>query len=121
MKNNKLRTYVLLLVLAVPAVWISAKVRLPHFVTDSMVVQQQSRWTVNGSADGKKVSVTTSWNGKTSTATVCTDGKFSVDIVTPKAGGPYTITFDDGSKTTLRDVYSGEVWLCSGQSNMECP
>ena len=121
MKNNKLRTYVLLLVLVVPAVWISAKVRLPHFVTDSMVVQQQSRWTVNGSADGKKVSVTTSWNGKTSTATVCTDGKFSVDIVTPKAGGPYTITFDDGSKTTLRDVYSGEVWLCSGQSNMEMP
>lgn len=107
--------------MAVPSAWVSAKVRLPHFVTDSMVVQQQSRWTVNGSADGTNVNVITSWNGKTSTAPVGANGRFSIEIITPTAGGPYTITFDDGSKTALRDVYSGEVWLCSGQSNMEMP
>ena len=42
-------------------------------------------------------------------------------LATPKAGGPHKITFDDGERLTLRDIYSGEVWLCSGQSNMEMP
>ena len=40
---------------------------------------------------------------------------------TPEAGGPYTIELSDGERLTLRDVLIGEVWLCSGQSNMEMP
>lgn len=121
MKNYNLEPCILLLALALSAVEVAAKVKLPAFVTDSMVVQQQSLWTVNGTAEGRRVTVTTSWNGESTAADVGADGKFTVGITTPNAGGPYTITFDDGDKTTLTDVYSGEVWLCSGQSNMEMP
>lgn len=103
------------------AVNVTAKVRLQSFVTDSMVVQQQSRWTVTGHADGDRVTVTTSWNSCRTTAVTGTDGKFTAVISTPKAGGPYTICFDDGEVTRLNDIWSGEVWLCSGQSNMEMP
>ncbi|MGN1245991.1 MAG: sialate O-acetylesterase [Muribaculaceae bacterium] len=97
-----------------------AKVELPQFVTDSMVVQQQSNLKIEGKAS-RNVKVTTSWNGKTTVAPTDAEGRFAVTIATPKAGGPHKITFDDGERLTLRDIYSGEVWLCSGQSNMEMP
>lgn len=100
---------------------VAAKVRLQSFVTDSMVVQQLSVWTIVGHTDGKSVAITPSWDGKSVTATVATDGSFSAQISTPKAGGPFTVTFDDGETTVLHDIYVGEVWLCSGQSNMEMP
>lgn len=74
-----------------------------------------------GSADGTIVKVTPSWNNKTETASTDSNGRWSLRLKTPKAGGPYTITFDDGDKTVLKGIYSGEVWLCSGQSNMEFP
>ena len=106
---------------ALDATHCQAKVVLPHFVTDSMVVQQKSKWEIVGKASGQMVKITPSWNGKTITTKTNQDGTFCTYINTPRAGGPYTITFDDGDKLTLHDVYSGEVWLCSGQSNMEMP
>jgi sialate O-acetylesterase len=48
-------------------------------------------------------------------------GAFDFDLRVPAAGGPYTLTFDDGKKTVLDNVMAGEVWFCSGQSNMEMP
>lgn len=48
-------------------------------------------------------------------------GKWSLKIPTPAAGGPYEITFSDGKKLQLKNVMIGEVWFCSGQSNMEMP
>lgn len=99
-----------------------AKVRLPHFLTDSMVVQQNSILTIPGIAtSGAEVKVTTSWNNKTYNVTADTIGRFTVKANTPSAGGPYRITFDDGDVTELNDILSGEVWMCSGQSNMEMP
>ena len=99
----------------------SAKIVLPHFVTDSMVVQQNSRWNITGKSTGHEVNITPSWNGKTVKVATDVDGTFSAYINVPRAGGPYTIKFDDGTPLMLRDVYIGEVWLCSGQSNMEMP
>lgn len=99
-----------------------AKVVLPHFITDNMVLQQKSELTIPGNArPGSEVKVIPSWDNKTYTATADASGKFGVALKTPAAGGPYTITFDDGEVTTLKNVMSGEVWLCSGQSNMEMP
>ncbi len=48
-------------------------------------------------------------------------GEWQVAVYTPSAGGPYNIVFDDGDKIILEDVLIGEVWLCSGQSNMGMP
>ena len=100
-----------------------AKVTLPPVIGDNMVLQQQTSAALFGKADpGKKVTVKTSWNGKTvSTVADSQTGKWLLRVQTPAAGGPYEITISDGDKTVLHDVLIGEVWLASGQSNMEMP
>ena len=99
-----------------------AKVEMSPLFSDNMVLQQQSEAPVWGKAKaGKKVVVTTSWDGKKYECRAEADGRWRVDVSTPKAGGPYEITVSDGKPVTLRDVMIGEVWLCSGQSNMDMP
>ena len=98
----------------------SAKVRLPQFFSDNMVLQQQSECNLWGWAEpGKKVSVSTSWDKKNYMVTARKDGGFTLKVNTPTAGGPYTITFHDEAVVQLSNVMIGEVWICSGQSNME--
>lgn len=98
-----------------------AKVRLPHVISDGMVLQQQSDVKLWGKArPGSRLTVLTSWNGKSYLAKAAADSTFAVRVKTPAASKKtYTITFSDGEKTTLRNVLVGEVWLCSGQSNMD--
>ena len=99
---------------------IGAHITLPQFFSDGMVLQQQTECRLWGTADkGKAVSITTSWDNKTYKSQADKDGKFEVRVQTPMAGGPYDITLSDGSACTLSNVMIGEVWLCSGQSNME--
>ena len=102
---------------------LQAKVTLPSVLSDNMVLQQQTDAALWGKAEpGKKVTVKTSWNKKTvSTTADPQTGKWIVRVATPAAGGPYEITISDGEKLTLKNVLIGEVWFCSGQSNMEMP
>lgn len=96
------------------------EIRLPSIISDNMVLQQQSGVPLWGNATANhKVSVVTSWNHKQYTTQSDADGKWKVKVQTPRAGGPYTITFDDGDKLIIKNVMIGEVWICSGQSNME--
>lgn len=118
-----MRSYILILlcVLTLP-ICVSAKVELRSYMTDSMVMQRNSDFLLAGKAAGKSVTITSSWNGKTMKARVAKDGSFSATVNVPDAGGPFNIDFTDADGTTsLRDVWSGEVWFCSGQSNMEMP
>ena len=97
-----------------------AKVRLPQFFGDNMVLQQQTECNIWGWTEpGRKVVVNTSWDKSTHTATARKDGRFDVKVPTPGAGGPYNISFRDGDDVILSNVMIGEVWICSGQSNME--
>lgn len=98
------------------------KVKLPAMMGEHMVLQQNSNVKLWGWADGKKVTVTTSWNNRTYQAATGKDGAWMVKVDTP-AGGytPYSITISDGTPVTLSDILVGEVWICSGQSNMEMP
>lgn len=103
-----------------------AEVKLPMMFADGMVLQQQAAVRLWGWCDrfyggisGRKVTMTTSWDGRSYTAVSDGDGRFEVTVQTPVAGGPYEVTFNDGEQRRLRDVFIGEVWLCSGQSNME--
>jgi sialate O-acetylesterase len=99
---------------------VHAKVKLPSFFADGMVLQQQSECNIWGWAEpGKEVLIDTSWDKKTHLATARKDGRFDVKVKTPEAGGPYSIAFRDGDVVRLSNVMIGEVWLCSGQSNME--
>ena len=101
---------------------VQANVVLPGIFGDNMVLQQQSEAQFWGkAAPGKKVTIRPSWSSQPVTAAVGKDGRWQVAVPTPAAGGPYTIELSDGEPLTLRDVLIGEVWLCSGQSNMEMP
>lgn len=100
-----------------------ADVTLPGWMTSNMVFQQKT--TVHLQATAKKgatVKITPSWDKQTVKVLADkTTGTFEFDLKVPSAGGPYTLTFDDGKKLVLENVMSGEVWFCSGQSNMEMP
>ena len=116
------RCILLFLIFHLSLILSHAEVHLPAFFSNNMVLQQQTECHLWGTADkDKTVSVTTSWDGKTYRTKAQGNGEWSLAIQTPKAGGPYTITFDDGKKYQLNNILIGEVWLCSGQSNMEMP
>ena len=105
---------------ALMAVTANAKVTLPKFFSDNMVLQQRSECNLWGKADANKiVSITTSWDNKTYKVKSNSHGDFEVKVKTPQAGGPYTIHIADESTVILNNVMIGEVWICSGQSNME--
>lgn len=100
-------------------------VELPDIVSDNAVLQQNASARLWGWAKpGVKVTVTPSWNGKQYTVKADSKtGRFDVSVQTPEASfTPWTITFDDGEKpVAISNVLVGEVWFCSGQSNMEMP
>ncbi|HTG54956.1 MAG TPA: hypothetical protein VL943_01720, partial [Niabella sp.] len=99
-----------------------AKLKLPWFFSDNMVLQQQSSPSIWGWTDKKNaVTVTTSWNNKKYTVQPDGKGKWKVAVATPKAGGPCEITITDGQIVKIKNILIGEVWICSGQSNMEMP
>jgi len=98
-----------------------AKVVLPSIISDNMVLQQKTDAALWGWAKaGAKVTVKTSWDKKKYVAQADKEsGKFSLTVSTPEAGGPYSIEFSDGEKLPVNNILIGEVWFCSGQSNME--
>ena len=105
------------------ALTLGAKVRLSALVGDNMVLQQQTDARLWGWADsGATVRVTPSWDGQTVVCQADAEGRWLVSLKTPAAGyTPYEITFDDGEPLTLKNILVGEVWLASGQSNMQMP
>ena len=102
------------------ALSVSAKVTLPRVIDSKMVLQQQTSVKLWGWSDQKEVTITTSWDNKQLKAKV-TDGRWQTMLATPEGSfTPQTITIADAdSKQELTDVMIGEVWICSGQSNME--
>jgi len=98
-----------------------SQTELPHFISDHMVLQQQTLAAIWGKDNpNKKITVKASW-GKSATTVVDSKGKWKVQLATPAAGGPYDIEIKGTNTITLKDVLIGEVWFCSGQSNMEMP
>ena len=97
--------------------------RVAHIFSDHMVLQRETETPVWGwGVPGRTVSVLTSWNGRTETTRVASDGTWRVNLSTMEAGGPYTVTVWSGNdRIQFHDVLLGEVWVCAGQSNMEMP
>lgn len=106
---------------------------LPHFllaqlsvttlISDNMVLQRHAEVIVNGTANSnRKVFVKTGWTKKKYCVKADNTGKWQVVIPTYEAGGPYTISVTSEKENVLvRNILLGDVWLCSGQSNMEMP
>lgn len=100
-----------------------AKVRMASLFNDGMILQQQSDVKVWGWAKpNSKVTLTGTWNKKKVTCQSGNDGKWEARMQTPAASfTPYELTVSDGEKLTIKNILIGEVWLGSGQSNMEMP
>ena len=101
-------------------VQLAANVSLPAIFSDNMVLQQKSKVKIWGWAKpGEAVKLVASWNGDTLSVTPGNQGHWEITLQTPAAGGPYSIYIQGNNSITLNNVLLGEVWLCSGQSNME--
>lgn len=97
-----------------------ANISLPNILSDNMVLEQQSNVKLWGwGSPAEKVFITTSWNQKTDSVKTDGNGKWELAVQTPVAGGPYTITFKATNTIVINNILIGEVWICSGQSNME--
>ena len=95
---------------------------LPTFFSDNMVLQQNTTVRLFGKAKASStVTITTDWDHQTTQTLSDAAGKWEIAIQTPAAGGPYQLRISDGEPLTLKNVLIGEVWFCSGQSNMEIP
>ncbi|MGD9929192.1 MAG: sialate O-acetylesterase [Mangrovibacterium sp.] len=120
--NFFMKRNLLVMVLLVAALQAQAIVKMPALFADNGILQQKSNVAIWGWADAKStVTVTPSWNGKTYETKAGRDGKWKLSVETPEAGGPYEIRISDGTELVLKNILIGEVWLCSGQSNMEMP
>ena len=108
----------ILLLICISGQIAQAQVRLPKIFADHMVLQQNQPIRVWGWAKpGEKVSV--NLNDQKASASTSKDGKWMVSLPAQKAGGPSVLSVKGRNQIILNDVMIGEVWLCSGQSNME--
>lgn len=110
------------LVLLVTAFSAEADIRLPSLFGSGMVLQQKTKVPLWGWADpGRTLTVVTSWDKQRYTVVPAADSSWSLMVTTPVAGGPFDIHINNGTVLDLKNVWIGEVWLASGQSNMDMP
>ncbi|MFZ4412954.1 MAG: sialate O-acetylesterase [Bacteroidales bacterium] len=101
---------------------LKAEIKLPAILSDNMVLQQNTTVKIWGWADkGERISIKAGWLKGEILTTASENGKWMVAVRTISAGGPYTIEIEGKNKIILKNVLLGEVWVCSGQSNMEFP
>jgi sialate O-acetylesterase len=94
-----------------------AQVRLPRIIRDSMVLQRDAKLNIWGWASPKE-KITVRFNNKNFKTTTTADGKWQIQLPPMKAGGPYTMEITASNKILLKEILLGDVWFCSGQSNM---
>ncbi len=114
---KKISFFAILLISCTP---LFSRVRIPGFFGDNMVLQQNADVPFWGwSEPNATISISCSWSDEIYKAKADKNAKWKTSIKTPPAGGPYTITISESNTILLHFVMIGEVWLCSGQSNME--
>lgn len=117
--RNKIGLVFLCLIVAS---FVQAKIILPSIWGDNMVVQQRSEMHLHGKALADKViRIKASWSEKVVRTKSDDAGRWAAALPTPSAGGPFSIAISDGELLELKNILVGEVWFCSGQSNMEMP
>lgn len=94
-----------------------SQIKLPQLIKDSMVLQREAKINIWGWASANE-KVTITFNKKNYTTRTAADGKWNITLPAIKAGGPYNMVISGKNKITLKDILIGDVWFCSGQSNM---
>ena len=97
-----------------------ADIRLPAIIGDNMVLQQDQKVSIWGWADpGEEVRVSVSWHNMKWAVTAGRNGRWEYKMNPPKAGGLYEIKLSGKNSIRITNILVGEVWVCSGQSNMQ--
>lgn len=99
---------------------LKAAITLPKLVSDGMVLQRTTKANIWEWAAANET-ITIHFNNKIYTTITGKDGKWLVQLNAQKAGGSYTIEIDGSNHITIKNILMGDVWICSGQSNMELP
>ena len=95
-------------------------VRLPAIIGDNMVLQQGKKVAIWGWAEpNEEVTVSVSWRTMQWSVRADKEGNWQFEMTPPKLGGPYEMTFQGRNTVTIKNVLVGEVWVASGQSNMQ--
>lgn len=115
-----MKSICLFLLYTVLYVTVCAQVRLPPLISDNMVLQRGNRLNLWGWATaGEKISI--GFAGRHYETITPADGRWQMALSPMDAGGPYDMTIDASNHITIKNILIGDVWLCSGQSNMELP
>ncbi|PHN06261.1 sialate O-acetylesterase [Flavilitoribacter nigricans] len=116
----KWKFYLLLSALCCASLNLHADIRLPRLISDGLVLQRDTPLKIWGWADpGEKIKL--SFRGKNYRTTADAAGDWSVPLAAQPAGGPYEMTISGNNELQVRDILFGDVWICSGQSNMVLP
>ncbi|WP_298732918.1 sialate O-acetylesterase [uncultured Chitinophaga sp.] len=113
---KKITTLIFSLCLLLP--FSNAQIRLPRLISNGMVLQRDSEVKIWGwAAPGEKVSL--SFLQKDYTTSADRNGNWHIQLPPQRAGGPYNMIFSASNRIEINNILFGDVWLCSGQSNME--
>ncbi|SHL01947.1 sialate O-acetylesterase [Flavobacterium chilense] len=99
---------------------INAQIKLPRLISDGMILQRDSKVKIWGWASAKE-KIELDFNHKTYKTITAENGKWQIELPSQKAGGPYEMTLKASNTIVLKNILFGDVWVCSGQSNMELP
>ena len=117
---SRLNIFVLVCILLVTSNWVMSQVKLPKVFSDNMVLQRDLPVKIWGWAKAnEKVSI--SFNNQKLSSKANKDGKWLITLLPMKFGGPFEMTIKASNELKLRNILIGDVWVCSGQSNMEWP
>ncbi len=113
----KLGLKIFLVIVLFPPQFVSAQIKLPRLVRDSMILQRDAKINIWGWAR-KNEKINIKFNSKNYKTTTGSDGKWLIQLPPTNAGGPYTMDITGTNKISLKEILIGDVWICSGQSNM---
>lgn len=99
---------------------VAAQIKLPKLISDGIILQRNEKVKIWGWAS-KNEQISLVFKSKTYTTIANTNGEWYIMLPEQEAGGPYTMNFKASNEVIVNDVLFGDVWVCSGQSNMELP
>ena len=114
---NKLQSLLIILVFSVFNSTLNAQIKLPKLISDGMVLQRDVEIPIWGWASANE-KIVVRFNGKTYKTSASAAGEWKMDLRKMKSGGPYTMTISGKNNLEVKDILIGDVWLCTGQSNM---
>lgn len=99
---------------------VNAQIKLPRVISDGMILQRNTKVKIWGWASPKE-KIQLDFNHKAYKTETNAEGKWTIVLPFQKAGGPYEMTLKGNNTIVLKNILFGDVWVCSGQSNMELP